>query len=123
MSKYVKYEECRQELLASDYRLEHKQELDPGKVYLDTYIKKGNHVMLLLSYGPNWCDLICWVNYNGEDWKELAGTKPIAYQSKRTNLLMVDHDRFMDAVCRYEYDQLEVEFKKIEIESMLEALP
>lgn len=123
MSKYVKYEECRQALLASDYRLEHKQVLEPEKVYLDTYIKKGNHVMLLLSYGPNWCDLICWVNYNGEDWKELAGTRPVAYMPKRSNLLMVDRDRFMEAVCRCEYDQLDVEFRKMEIEDTLEALP
>lgn len=123
MSKYVKYEACRDALLASDYRLEHEQVLEPEKVYLDTYIKKGNHVMLLLSYGPNWCDLICWVNYDGEDWKELAGTKPVAYTSKRSNLLMVDRDRFMEVVCGCEYDQLEMEFKKIEIESMLEALP
>lgn len=123
MSKYVKYEACRDALLASGYKLEHKQVLEPEKVNLDTYIKKGNHVMLLLSYGPNWCDLICWVNYNGEDWKELAGTRPVAYTAKRSNLLMVDRDKFMDAVCKYEYDQLDVEFRKIEIEDTLEALP
>lgn len=121
--RYDNWVNCKDDLLASGYVLKESREVLYGKLYSDNY-SKGNHLNILLNYGPDWCDMVCQVKYNDDEkWKNLAGTRPTAYEVTKSEILLVDRDSFMEIVCRYEYDQLEVEFKKIEIESMLEALP
>lgn len=121
--RYDNWVNCKDDLLASGYKLEQSRELLYGKLYSDNY-SKGNHLNILLNYGPDWCDMVCQVKYDGDgEWKNLAGTMPTAYEVTKSEILLVDRDSFMEIVCRYEYDQLEVEFRKLEIESTLEALP
>ena len=126
MGRYDNWVNCKEDLLASGYSLECSREVQYGKLYSDTYIK-GKHLNILLNYGPNWCDMVCRINYSGkqesECWKDLAGTIPTTYEVTKSEIPLVDRDKFMEVVCRYEYDRLETEFRKIEIESTLEALP
>lgn len=124
MGRYDNWVNCKDDLLASGYRLERSNEAIRGKLYSDLYTKgNGNHVLITMNYGPGWCDMACQVKYDGGDWKDLAGTMPTAYEVTKSEIPLVDRDSFMEIVCRYEYDQLEVEFRKLEIESTLEALP
>lgn len=124
MGRYDNWVNCKEDLLASGYRLERSREAVRGKLYSDLYTKgNGDHVLITMNYGPGWCDMACQVKYDGGDWKDLAGTIPIAFKTTETNLFLLDRDKFMEIVCRYEYEQLEAEFRKMEIESTLEALP
>ena len=121
--RYDNWVNCKEDLLASGYVMEESREVLYGKLYSDTYTR-GKYLKILLNYGPDWCDMVCQVKYDGdEDWKNLAGTMPTAYEVTKSEIQLVDRDNFMEIVCRYDYDQLEVEFRKMEIEDTLEALP
>lgn len=128
MSKYVKYEECRQALLAAGYTLWKSQEVIRSKYYDDTYLRDdGNHLAVYMNYGPGWCDLYCKINYSGKFgpifWKDLAVTSNNSYSSKANFQFIIDKEKFIEIVCRYDYDKVEAEFRKVEIEDTLEALP
>lgn len=126
MGRYDNWVNCKDDLLASGYMMTQSREVLYGKLYSDTFAK-GKHLNIIMNYGPGWCDMVCQINYSGKQesdcWRDLAGTMPNAYEVTKSEIPLVDRDKFMEVVCRYEYEQLEAEFRKLEIESTLEALP
>lgn len=128
MEFYDNYVNCKEALLAAGYTLWKSQEVIRSKYYDDTYFRDdGNHFAVYMNYGPGWCDLYCKINYSGKSnpmfWKDLAVTNNNSYPSKASFQFIIDKEKFMEIVCRYDYDKVEAEFRKAEIEDTLDALP
>ena len=128
MDYYDNWVNCKNALLAAGYKLWKSEEVVRAKYYFDTYlINDGEHLAVYMNYGPNWCDMYCKINYTGKMgplfWTELAVTTPNSYTSTDSFKFVVDREKFLDIVCRYDYEKIEAAFRNAETESTLEALP
>lgn len=122
MNKYDNYEECEQLLLTSGFRLDIKRELLPKTLFSYLYMKDDN-IAVTVHFAPdkNYCDMTLGINYSGEDngWEQVAST----FGGKGDRFLFkVDKEAFLRVVCNFPYNEIEKEFRKMEIENTLRVL-
>lgn len=122
MSKYDDYEACEQLLLASGFRTDIKRELLPGTLYSNLYMKDNNiAVTMHFATDKNYCDMTLGINYSGEKngWEQVAST----FSNKGDRFpFNVDKEAFLSVVCNFPYNEIEKEFRKMEIENTLRVL-
>lgn len=122
MSKYDDYEACDKLLQASGFRLDVKNVLLPGTLYSYLYMKDDNiAVSMYFTTDKNNCDMTLGINYSGEKngWEQVACT--IGNKGDRF-LFNVDTEAFLSVVCNFPYNEMEKEFRKMEIENTLRVL-
>ena len=120
MNKYDNYEACEQLLLDSGFRLDIKRELIPGTLYSHLYMKDDN-ITVSMHFTNDYCDMTLGINYSGENngWEQVASTFG---NSGDRFLFNVDKEAFLRVVCNFPYNEIEKEFRKMEIENTLEVL-
>lgn len=122
MNKYDDYEACNQLLLDSGFRLDIKRELLPGTLYSHLYMKGDNiAVTMHFTHDKNYCDMMLGINYSGEKngWEQVASTFGGGDSRRPFN---VDKEAFLSVVCNFPYNEIEKEFRKMEIENTLRVL-
>ena len=122
MNKYDNYAACEQLLLDSGFRLDIEHELLPGTLYSCLYMK-DDKIAVTVHFAPdkNYCDMTLGINYSGENtgWEQVAST----FSGKGDRFLFnVDKEAFLRVVCNFPYNEIEKEFRKMEIENTLRVL-